>query len=289
MTGGAAAVVGAVRYAACAVLDAVLPNNCAACHALTPAEAGPLCAVCAAEFDRYERLTWCRRCGRTMPALALRGRRCVECQTESFWNVAGIGRVGPYSGPLRQLILAVKHHGDGRATELLAERLSGALGATPWLGSVDVFIPVPMHALRRVQRPCHHARELALALARCVRRHTRRRIRVGRAIALRSRYGVSQSEVRSLADRFANVRDCFAVPRPADVAGKCVCIVDNVITSGATLHELSKTLRRAGARPIFAAVLARATGAGFQAPMHAALAASTPARSVSSATHPAES
>ena len=65
--------------------------------------------------------------------------------------------------------------------------------------------------------------------------------------------------MRSRAERFRNVAGCFAVKRWAieRLAGKTVCIVDNLLATGATVHEVSKVLREGGAKRIYVAVIAR--------------------------------
>ncbi|RMF74670.1 MAG: hypothetical protein D6744_14295, partial [Planctomycetota bacterium] len=75
--------------------------------------------------------------------------------------------------------------------------------------------------------------------------------------------------------RFENVRGCFAPTRRPAVAGARVCIVDNLLVTGATIHEVAKVLRAAGARRIYAAVAARTVMSGdYQADADALIRAS---------------
>jgi len=116
-----------------------------------------------------------------------------------------------------------------------------------------------MHWKRRVQRPCNHATVLARALAR--------RLKLPVAPVLRRiRYGPSQTQLTSRAHRFENVRGHFAPRRKADLTGRTVCLVDNIVVSGATITEAAKAARRAGAKKIYAAVLARVTLPGDPLP-----------------------
>ena len=66
--------------------------------------------------------------------------------------------------------------------------------------------------------------------------------------------------MRSMAQRFPNVRHAFRLRRRSAVSGKRILLVDDVMTSGATLNEMAKLLYRAGAQSVYAAILARATG-----------------------------
>jgi ComF family protein len=185
------------------------------------------------------------------PAAVHRGG-CARCLHESFWNVAGMARVGPYQEPLRALITGLKYAGHERNAEFAAALLATAMQTAGWAGEVVGLVPVPMSWLRRVQRPCDHTALLAAALGR----------RLGLPVmkaTRRTKHTASQTNLASRHSRFENVKDCFGMRRAGarQVAGKTVCIVDNLVTSGATVCELSKVLRRAGAKKIYAAAIAR--------------------------------
>jgi ComF family protein len=207
-------------------------------------------------------LAYCRRCGRTLPPPALHEGGCARCKSEHYWNVAGVARVGTYPDALRALLVGLKYHGQERAASYLADRLAVALRNCEWLHQVEALVPVPMHWLRRLQRPCDHARLLGEALGQRIGVPVLRLVR-------RARHSPSQTGVLSKTARFENVRGCFAPRRRVwppwsrpSVAGKTVCIVDNLMMTGATVTEVSKVLRRAGAKRIYAAVVARPASPG---------------------------
>jgi ComF family protein len=239
------------------VLDAVLPQTCLVCGGWLAAGDGPTCEACAAELSALRQVAYCGRCGRTLAPGGLRSRGCARCRHESFWNVAGVARVGVYEEPLRGLILRLKYGGHERNAEVLGAWLAEAVRARGWAETLDGLVPVPMHWLRRWQRPCEHAELLAAAAAR------RLGLPVLHAVR-RIAHRPSQTGMYSRAARFANVKGCFAArrwPRPR-LAGRCVCVVDNLLTSGATAYEVAKVLRRAGARRIYVAVVGRTALAG---------------------------
>lgn len=240
------------RAARDVLLDAVLPQTCAACAVPIAAGHGLLCGPCDADIRLAANLSRCGRCGRTVHAAAIRVRECGLCHRETFWNVGGLARIGPYScDALRSLILSLKYRGAERAAEPIADLLADALRREPWIGEIEMLVPVPMHWLRRWQRPCDHAYVLAAAVGR------RLGIPVRSAAVRRPRYGPSQTRAASRYSRFENIRGCFAPARRARVQSRVVCIIDNLLVSGATIHEVSKVLRRAGAARIYAAVAAR--------------------------------
>src|SRR5690606_33268691 len=124
--------------------------------------------------------------------------------------------------PLRALLVSLKYHGEQRVAECCGERLASAVAAEPWRDPIDLLVPVPMHPWRRIQRPCNHAAVLADVVGR------RLGIPVRHAAVHRSRYAPSQTEARSPAERFAHVKDSFAARRWHGVAGRTVCVIDNV-------------------------------------------------------------
>jgi ComF family protein len=239
------------------VLDAALPQTCVSCGVWLPGGNGLACAGCHTEIATAFLRPGCPRCGRTLPRASIHEDYCARCRTEQFWNVAGVARVSAYEPAIRPIVLGLKYRGQERNAHYLAEWLAAALQDRGWLDGLDALVPVPMHWLRRWQRPCDHARVLAEALGQ------RLKIPVVRFVR-RARHSPSQIGISSKAQRFENVRGCFAPARwrRPDFIGKTVCIVDNLIATGATIHEVSKVVRQLGARRIYAAVIARAAAPG---------------------------
>ena len=249
-----------IRRAGGMMADSVFPNTCSACHLWIRGRDRLLCEDCRAELDRGDEVPYCPHCARSASPLSIFDRGCTNCLTERHWNVTAIARVGPYEGTLRSLVLRMKYHGDRRATLAVAERLAHVLALQDWIGEIDALVPVPMHPLRRWQRPVDHALELAVATSAVLRRRhvLGREIEVRQSVVRRVRYAQSQARAGSITARLANIRDAFAATGKHSPSGSCVCIVDNVITSGATLYEMSRILRKAGAKTIYAATLGRA-------------------------------
>lgn len=240
------------------LVDALWPPTCVACGELLRAGHRLACPRCHAHIARAMRRPCCARCGRTLSSTAIHVENCARCRNEPFWNVAGVARVGLYRDdpPLREIIVRLKYSRGERNADYLAARLAESVRQTTWGAELEALVPVPMHWLRRLQRPCNHALLLAEALARELK------LPVVRAVK-RVRDRPSQASMTTRAARFENVADCFAPTRRARaVRGRRVCIVDNVMTAGATVYEVSKVLRRAGAKRIYAAVVARPASPG---------------------------
>jgi len=230
--------------------DVLLPQTCVVCGVGIAADQAPICGECRENLAAVRRVPYCRRCGRTAQPVTMDEKGCGWCRREHFWNVGGVARVGAYDPPIRRLIVGLKYHGRERNAAYLGELMAAALRSRPWLSEIDALVPVPMHRLRRWQRRCDHTAVLTAALARQLGIPVLEGVR-------RKKNTPSQTRITSRAQRFANVKGCFAAHRPKRVHDQTVCIVDNLIATGATVHEVSKVLRKVGAKRIYAAVVAR--------------------------------
>jgi len=244
------------------ILDATLPQTCVSCGEWIPAGRRLACDACHSAIRAGMHQRYCSRCGRTLPSPAIHEKGCARCRTERFWNVRGVARIGLYGPLLRPILLGLKYAGRERNADYLADLLAMELSRRGWLDRLDAFVPVPMHWLRRLQRRCDHAHVLTETLARRVKLPVLRPVR-------RVRHSPSQIGITARPARFENVKGCFGPPAwhvppwpKADVSGKTVCIVDNLLSAGATVYEVSKTLRMAGAKVIYAAVIARPAAPG---------------------------
>ena len=150
-----------------------------------------------------------------------------------------------YAPPLDQLLPGLKFHADLAAGRLLAQLMAMALADAT---RPDALVPVPLHPARLRRRGYDQARELALPLARALRLPLRT------DLLKRTRATAPQSELHAAARR-RNVRDAFAVVArdlPAHVA-----LVDDVMTTGATLAAAAAALKRAGVERVEAWTCAR--------------------------------
>lgn len=234
------------------VLDTVLPQTCPACGVWIDAAANGACAACRTAIEGMRGRPYCPRCGRTVPRVSIHADHCAKCRRERFWNVAAIARVCTYPPPLRRMLAQLKYHGRPASARCLGRLLAAEIAEQPWCRELDLLVPVPMHWLRRMQRRDDHAWQLAAVVA------DELGLPVVRAVK-RKKHMPSQVGLKSRAARFENVKGSFAARRDRirAVRGRTVCIIDNLLLSGATVHEVSKELRRAGALRIYAAVVGR--------------------------------
>ena len=212
---------------AAAALDLVFPSMCASCGVIGEV----LCDRCAARLQHADGLR-CPRCWLRAEGLC---RACMDAPPAFRQLRSGFS----YTGVARELILALKYGGVGRAAQPLVER-SSTRAARP---DIELVAPIPMTSWRRRVRGGNHAEHLARAIA----------AQIGAPVAPRllERRGwrtKQQARSASLAERRANMRDAFRVREP--VEGRTVLLVDDVSTTMATLDAAATALLAAGATAV---------------------------------------
>jgi ComF family protein len=223
-------------------MDWMFRPQCAACGA--PGAA--LCDACRASL--VELGTACSRCAEPTDDQGM----CRRCANRPL-PLDGVVAPWRFGGQLAQAIRRLKFANRAHIARDVAPLWAPALAAV--VAAQDaIVVPVPLHWRRRWRRGYDHA--WLLACHGCAL--------VGIAAPVpalrRVRHAVAQSTLLA-SERWANVQGAFAVTRasmPA-IAGRAVVLVDDVMTTGATLAEATWPLRAAGARSVTAVVLARAT------------------------------
>lgn len=233
-----------------AALDLVFPAICPVCDAaLGPGRRDPLCGRCWEAIPRLQP-PWCARCGLAFPTFARIGVAdsglCHGCAVEPP-GFAWARAAASYDGALRDALHAFKFGGKRALArplaELIAETLSDHVPA-----AMDALVPVPLAAARERARGFNQAELLAERLAILFD------VPLGSGWLRRTRATAPQTEL-SAAERRANVRGAFRAS--AAVCGRAVVIVDDVLTTGATVSECARALGAAGARRVGVLTVAR--------------------------------
>jgi len=162
----------------------------------------------------------------------------------------GIWAVHGYGGPLLRALHRLKFHGQPAwAGPLGAVLARSPLLDRPW----DAIVPVPLHRARQRARGYNQA----TLLARHATHHRPRPRPPLRPAWLQRPRATAPQHRLPAAERPDNVRDAFAVPRPASLRGRRILLVDDVTTTGATLRAARSALRAAGAAEVGALALLR--------------------------------
>lgn len=210
-----------------------------------------LCLLCAARLGEDGQYL-CDKCWRTLPPYPDRSGsplRPLRGVLDNLW----IG--WEYDARLRRIIHLFKYHGRPELAALLVREWHRVLPRPDAVFDVDVLLPVPIHSARRRFRGFNQSERLASALAAYYGRETEPEGTI-RIINTPSQTTLGRRK------RWQSVERAFDVGDVDAIRGKNVLIIDDLVTSGATLHALGKLLREHGAVGVSAAVLAAPSAEG---------------------------
>lgn len=231
------------------LLDLVFPRACEGCGVALPDEPGALCGDCQAAVKTVG-LPFCERCGDPVAGDISGPFECTHChqQPPAFaWARSAVR----YDGLAQACLRRFKYHGG----TWLLDNLSGWLLALwrtcpPEARAADYITPVPLYPRRERERGYNQAALLGEQLAVHVGIPFRNRV------LRRTRSTDTQTRLTA-AQRVHNVKGVFSVPRPRRVRGARIVLVDDVMTTGATVNECARALMAAGAAAVMVLTVAR--------------------------------
>ena len=209
--------------------DLLLPPACPICDELLDYSTEYICQTCRFGFDEFE------------PGSDRLGQPAIDSLHSAFF----------FGGSLQQGIIKLKLAGRRELAPYLARQLFATILADWNWAKIDMLVAVPLHKNKLYKRGFNQsallAREIS-SLSDC---------RFSAGILRRIRNTPSQSSVGDPSSRSLNVKGAFDVKPKTNLKNRCVCLVDDVVTTGATLSECARTLRKAGAAEVHALTVAR--------------------------------
>jgi len=220
--------------------DIFFPNICVGCGKY----GRTLCFDCAGQIERIKTAV-CPACGK----ISVGGKYCPACKKRTNSELSGVIIAIHYSsGPSKEIIHNFKYNSVVELAEVLGELMVASLEKAE-IPRDTIIVPVPLHPKKLGKRGYNQSLLIARYIAekldlRCIEtliriKETETQIKLGRSA------------------RLANLANAFACKNPKIVRGKRILLVDDVITTGATLNECARVLKLAGAKSILASVAAK--------------------------------
>ena len=228
------------------ILQALFPPVCFGCRTEEPVTGGFLCGKCSGNI-KINPAFFCAICKNRLPT----PRKVCH---KSSPLIAGAPEIYGRE-PVTELIKLLKYKKLAPLAEPLGDLMSEFLHASGLAYSDYLLVPIPLSAKRLRERGFNQAELLALRLKTNLNISEERYLpRVLRRVT----HTKPQAKLASRKEREANVRNCFAIRSPEQIAGQNIILIDDVFTTGSTAKEAALVLKRAGARKIIALAVARA-------------------------------
>ncbi|HLH75330.1 MAG TPA: ComF family protein [Candidatus Binataceae bacterium] len=234
-------------------LNFLFPLRCAGCNRLAPSGSqARICLTCA-QTVRPPGEPLCLTCGLPL-AGASQGQRCARCvRNPPYFNQARAlacydASAEPEGNILASILRRHKYGPNQALGAVLHELLQRDWPLAP---RYDLVVPVPLHPTRLRWRGFNQAALFAAAVAR------HRDYTLGASVLARV-IATPPQTAQDFASRQRNIHNAFALRYPGAVAGKRILMVDDVLTTGATVNECARVLRRGGAAEVDVLTVARA-------------------------------
>jgi ComF family protein len=209
-------------------VSVMLPARCAACEKAEASYPLPICGHCEAEMTQN-------------PSL----------QPYSTGNITRIYSCRKNAGAVRKCLHLFKYEGHMNLLSVFEEIIGSSLSENNYLQNfADIVIPVPAHPFKRHKRGFNQAESLSSILSSYLSCSLRPRV------LIKTRNTPPQMRLTK-SERINNVKGAFKVIDKFQVIGKRILLVDDIVTTGATLDECARELLRAGAGEVWAFTLAR--------------------------------
>lgn len=224
-------------------LDLLFPPRCLHCQThLDEMEKGSwLCLTCENHIIIYTTI-FCSVCGARLP------ENKKICHKSSSYLLAAATK---YDGPIRSLIRQFKYHGWPSLSKKIRKYLEKYIKNSNLTAKNYLIIPIPLHSDKLKERSFNQAELLSVEIADLLG------LKMNKDVLTRIKKTSAQAELKDYEKRKDNLAGAFGIEHSEQIAGKNLILVDDVFTSGATMNEAVRVLRKAGAKKIIAFVIAK--------------------------------
>ena len=229
-------------------LNIILPPRCICCSKIIERQ-NTLCHDCFAKI-RFISKPYCNICGNPLEVHKTSSNLiCSNCLNEKKALFTMKRSAFIYDDASKNILLDFKFHDKTSYAETIASFMFRA-GKDIFATKPDLIVPVPLHYKRLIQRRYNQSALLAEEIAKLSG------IKVNDSSLIRKKNTIPQVEFSGKA-RVGNVKNAFMIEDSENIKGKNIILIDDVMTTGSTLKECAKSLKRAGASNIYALTAAR--------------------------------
>jgi len=231
------------------LLGFVYPQNCPICRNPLKGDEKDICEECwkALALLPSPYCPYCRTFLEIQDKIA--NHPCPNLTGSKERRILAIRSLGTFDDHYQKLIHRLKYEKKIQLGQRLAQKLGESISEDRCFSGCDMVIPVPLHRARERERGFNQSEVLAEGISRAMG------ISLTKGI-LKRRKNTKDQTYLNAQQRAENVKGAFVVTRPEKINGKNVILVDDVMTTGATLNECARMLKETGATRVFAATLA---------------------------------
>ena len=230
------------------LLDFLYPRNCIYCGISSPETFRFICWDCWSDATRVV-APFCELCGDPVAGAVDHDFICYACSSEppSFDRARSAAR---YEGAVGEALRQLKYEKGFWMGPDMAKVMKNCLIAEYSVEEFDLVVPVPLHHVRRRDRGYNQSAVLAKELAELLG------YRMDSGVVRRIRGTMTQTNLTAT-QRLSNVKNAFESRNEKRLAGKRVLLVDDVMTTGATVNACAKALKKGGASSVYVLTVAR--------------------------------
>lgn len=222
----------------------IYPPRCTLCEAILPLTVDKLmCYDCQKDYPFIQE-PLCPKCGKQV---ITEDTLCDDCKITTHFYEKGIA-LYPYEGTIKETMYRFKYGGRKKYAQLFGQMLAKQLQNTNFPSKIDLIVPVPISKERIRQRGYNQAEEIAKYVSKYIG------IPYNKDILIRTTHTKPQSSFSPM-QRRKNIKSAFKCTGTLPLETKVILIIDDIYTTGSTIDECAKTLKKSGAQVIYSAVV----------------------------------